>query len=130
MHWARSLPASEVVRVLEGLCSPRGTPKGLKRDNGVEFVAKQVTCWRSDHGVQTQFIAPGSPWQNGHNESFKGVFRDGCLDRWLFPSVQEARRLIPRWREEYHHERPHGALNGMTPVAFAAHLASHREQVA
>jgi putative transposase len=127
---ARSITASEVVRVLEDLCSRRGTPKCLKSDNGAEFVAKQVTCWLSAHSVQTHFIEPGSPWQNGHNESFNGVLRDGCLDRWLFPSVQEARRITNRWREEYNHERPHGALNGMTPAAFAAQLASQRGKVA
>ena len=26
------------------------------------------------------FIEPGSPWQNGHNESFNAVFRDSCLE--------------------------------------------------
>jgi hypothetical protein len=45
------------------------------------------------------FIAPGSPWRNGYNESFNGVFRDGCLNHWLFASVQEARRIINHWRE-------------------------------
>jgi transposase InsO family protein len=35
-----------------------------------------------------------------------------------------------QWREEYNHERPHGAPNGMTPAAFAAQMASQGEQVA
>jgi transposase InsO family protein len=73
----------------------------LKSGNGPEFVAQRVTAWLEKHGVGTVYIEPGSPWQNGHNESFNSVFRDGCLDRWLFYSVQEARRVINAWLREY-----------------------------
>ena len=34
--------------------------------------------------------------------------------------VQEARCIINPWREEYNNERPQGALDGLTPWAFAA----------
>jgi putative transposase len=127
---ARSITAGDVVRVLPHLCSPRGTPGCLKRDNGAEFVAKPVPSWLSNAGVQTHFLEPGSPWQNGHNDSRNAVFRDGCLDRWLFASVQDARCRIDQWRAAYNHERPHGALNGMTPAAVAAQLSNQREEVA
>jgi putative transposase len=82
-------------------------------------MAKQVTAWLKEYRVKTHFIDPASPWQNGHNESFNGVFRDGCLDRWAFYSVAEAQRVIGQWLYEYNHERPHGSLNGMTPAGFA-----------
>ena len=117
---ARSITAQEVVHVLQRLFAQRGAPRYVKSDNGPEFMAQQVTTWLREHHVATHFIAPGSPWQNGHNESFNGVFRDGCLDRWLFTAVQEARRIINNWREEYNHERPPGALEGLTPRTFAA----------
>ena len=116
----RSITAEDVVQVLRRLFAQRGAPVYVKSDNGPEFIAQRVTTWLREQRVDTHFIAPGSPWQNGQNESFNGVFRDGCLNRWLFSSVQEARRIITNWREEYHHERPHGALNGLTPRAFAA----------
>ena len=53
---------------------------------------------------------------------FNGVFRDGCLDRWLFYSVQEARRVIDAWLNEYNTERPHGALAGVTPASYVKEL--------
>jgi putative transposase len=120
IHCARSITATDVVQVLQRLFAQRGAPVYVKSDNGPEFIAQQVTTWLRTQHVDTHFIDPGSPWQNGHNESFNGVFRDGCLNRWLFASVQEARRIITHWLEEYNHERPHGALDGLTPCAFAA----------
>ena len=117
---ARSITAADVVQVLRRLFAPRGAPMYVKSDNGPECIAQRVTTWLREQHVDTHFIDPGSPWQNGHNESFNGVFRDGCLHRWLFTSVQEAKRIIGHWLEEYNHERPHGALDGLTPRAFAA----------
>ena len=120
----------DVVQVLKRLFAQRGAPQCIKSDNGPEFIACQVTEWLGTHQVKTHFIAPGSPWQNGHNESFNGVFRDGCLDRWLFSSVQEARCIINHWREEYNTERPHGALDGLTPSVFAAQCRQSLETAA
>jgi transposase InsO family protein len=127
---ARSITAGDVVQVLQQLFAQRGAPGYVKSDHGPECIAPQVTNWLRAHHVDTTFIDPGSPWQNGHHESFNGVFRDGCLDRWLFASVQEARRLIIHWREEYNHERPHGALDGLTPADFAAQCRASRENAA
>ena len=120
IHCARSITAGDVVHVLQRLCAQRGAPVYLKSDNGPEFIAQRVTTWLHVQHVDTHCIDPGSPWQNGHNESFNGVFRDGCLNRWLFTSVHEARRIITNWLKEYNDERPHGALAGLTPQAFAA----------
>jgi putative transposase len=75
-------------------------------------------------------LPQGSLWQNGHHESFDDVFRDGCLDRWLFVSVEDARRIINHWREEYNQERPHGALDGLTRSVFAAQYRVSLEQAA
>ena len=56
-------------------------PMCIKSDNGSEFIAKKIQDWLGNGGVKTRYIDPGSPWQNGHNESFNAVFRDGCIDR-------------------------------------------------
>ncbi len=115
---ARHLTSVDVVRVLEQLVELRGKPVAIKSDNGSEFVAKKVQGWIEDHNIGAIFIDPGSPWQNGHNESFNGVFRDGCLDRWWFESLREAREASESWLGEYNEERPHGSLDGETPAAF------------
>jgi putative transposase len=127
---ARSSTAGAVVHGLQGLCAQRGPPPYVKRDKGPELMAQQVTAWRHAPHVETPFIAPGSPGQNGPNESFHGVFRDGCLNRGLLASVQEARRLIHTGLAADHDERPHGALAGLTPTAFAAPCGGQSQEAA
>ena len=115
---ARHLTSVDGVRVLEQLVEFHGNPTIVKSDNGSEFVAAKVQKWIDDREIGIRFIDPGSPWQNGHNESFNGVFRDGCLNRWLFESLREAREASEVWLHEYNVERPHGSLGGRSPASF------------
>ncbi len=78
-----------------------GPPANLRSDNGPEFTARVVRQWLGELGVKTLFIAPGSPWENGYNESFNGTFRQELLRREIFYSLQEAKVLIEPWRREY-----------------------------
>ena len=32
--------------------------------------------WKKDIGVETLFIEPGSPWENGYNERLNGKLRE------------------------------------------------------
>jgi putative transposase len=119
-YCARSITAADVIQVRRRLCAQPGAPMYVKSDHGPEGLAQRVTTWlRGQHG-DTHVIAPGSPWQNGPNESFNGVLRAGGQQRWRLTSVQAAKRMSGHWLEEYHHERPQGALDGLTPRAFAA----------
>lgn len=127
---ARFLNSHDIVRVLTELVESRGAPAIMKSDNGPELIADRVQEWLENHGIETKFIDPGSPWQNGHNESFNGVFRDGCLNRWAFVSVREARMIAEAWRLEYNEERPHGALGQLTPAAYAAGLGKENREAA
>mgnify|MGYP002528712098 CR=1 FL=1 len=115
---ARNLSSFDVMRVLDQLVELHGKPTTIKSDNGPEFVAKKVQEWIENRHINARFIDPGSPWQNGHNESFNGVFRDSCLNRWLFESVREAREATEAWLYEYNFERPHGSLSGRSPGMF------------
>jgi transposase InsO family protein len=127
---ARLLNSHDVIRILNQLVESRGHPRIIKSDNGPEFVAERIQDWIKTRPTDTYFIEPGSPWQNGHNESFNGVLRDGCLNRWAFLSVREARSIVESWRQEYNEERPHGALNQITPAAYAAGVEQKNREAA
>ena len=69
--------------------------------------------------VESHYIAPVKPMQNGFVESFNGRLRDECLNENLFSSYAQAQHIIETWRNDYNHNRPHTSLKGLTPVEFA-----------
>ena len=74
---------------------------------GSEFIATAVQKWLGQIGVKTLYIAPGSPWENGYNESFDGSLRNELLNGKIFYSLAEAKVLIESWRRHYNTVRPH-----------------------
>ena len=66
------------------------------------------------------YIAPGSPWENGYNESFNGSLRDELLNGEIFYSLAEARVLIEAWRRHYNTVRPQSSLGYRPPAPEAA----------
>jgi putative transposase len=116
---ARRLRSTDVLETLADLFVTHGVPAHIRSDNGPEFTAELVRLWLEALRVQTLFIEPGSPWENGYVESFNGKLRDELLDREIFYTLTEAKILIERWRREYNMVRPHSAL-GYRPPAPAA----------
>ncbi len=114
------LNSSMVIEVLSRLMSLHGRPTYLRSDNGPEFVATRVKEWLTASGVQTSFIEPGKPWQNGTNESFNGKLRDECLNMQWFRNLREAKIIVEQWRCHYNEERPHSSLNYRTPAQVRA----------
>ncbi len=116
---ARKLTSEDVLERLSDLFVRRGVPDHIRSDNGPEFTAKNVTEWLERVGVKTLFIEPGSPWENGYNESFNGTLRYELLDVELFDTLLEAKVLIERWRIEYNTVRPHSSLGYRPPAPEA-----------
>ena len=114
------LKGESVVEVLNRLVRQREAPRNPFADNGSEFTGRMVDLWAYHYQVRIDFSAPGSPWQNGHVESFNGTFRDECLNTHWFRTLAEARRLIEAWRRDYNVSRPHMALANLTPAEYAA----------
>jgi putative transposase len=113
--------SSRVIEVLARLMSVRGAPRFLRSDNGPEFVSMAILGWPAKAGVETAFIDPSKPWQNGTNESFNATFRDEYLNMEWFRNRREACVVIERWRGLYNDVRPHSSIGNLTPAAFARH---------
>lgn len=75
----RSITAVMVVELLDQIVGERGEPQFVRFDNGPEFTADAVTKWCAGKTTNTNFIEPGSPWQNAYIESFNGRFRTRFL---------------------------------------------------
>ena len=118
---ARKIKWAEAQEQLaEAFCS-RGVPEYIRSDNGSEFTAKKLREWLDRLEVNTTFIEPGSPWENGYIESFNGKMRDELLNGELFDTMFEARIIIEQWRHEYNTIRPHSS-QGYRPLAPVAIL--------
>ena len=115
---AGSIRSGRVIDVLSKLVSMHGAPKHLRSDNGPEFVSTAVMTWLVGEGIETAYIAPGKPWQNGTDESFNGRLRDECLNVEWFRSRREAGVIIESWRRHYNEVRPHSSLGYLTPEEF------------
>ena len=66
----RSITSEDVIDTLAELFAMRGVPNHIHSDNGPEFVSKAVRRWLGQLEIETLYIEPGSPWQNGYAESF------------------------------------------------------------
>ena len=123
IHVDRKLNAQSVLECIAELFVKHGPPDHIRSDNGAEFTAIAVREWLDRIGVKTLFIEPGSPWENGYNESFNGKLRDELLNSEIFYTLKEAKVLIERWRQHYNTVRPHSSL-GYRPPAPEAILPS------
>jgi len=116
---ARSFTADATIAVLEEVVAETGRwPANIRMDNGPELTAHAMADWCRLSRIDTAFIEPGSPWQNGFSESFNGRFRDEFLTCEQFDTLLEAQVLAEDWRIEYNTYRPHGSLSDLTPEAF------------
>lgn len=95
-------------------------PDLISVDNGTEFTSKSLDHWAYWNRVQLDFSRPGKPTDNAHAEAFNSVLRRECLSQHWFIDLEDAQRVLDRWRADYNNFRPHGSLGRLTPTDFAA----------
>lgn len=120
---ATSFKSLRVQRVLSELFETRTPPAFLRSDNGSEFVARSLAVFLSQSGTESRFIKPGSPWQNGHAESFVSRLRAECLDVEAFYNLADAEVRLAVYRRFYNERRPHSSLGYRPPVVAAARVS-------
>ncbi len=123
---ARKLNSIDVIDNLLDLFLLKGVTDYIRSDNGAEFAADLVRKWLAKLKVKTLFIEPGSPRENGYNESFNGKLRDELLNGEIFYTLKAAQILIEQWRSWYNTIRPHSSLNCQPPAPQAL-LVKHNE---
>lgn len=115
----RSWKYQDVIKTLSGLFITRGCPAYIRSDNGSEFTATALRRWLANLNIETAYIEPGSPWENGYCESFNARMRDEFLNGELFDTMAEVEILTRRWVHTYNTLRPHSALAYRPPAPQA-----------
>lgn len=101
------------------LCYPR--PIIFHSDNGSEYQAALLRTILLDLGVNISRSRPGSPWENGYQESFFSQFKVELGEPSRFRSLGELVAEIYRLIHYYNTSRIHSALK-LPPLVFAQQL--------
>ena len=112
----QSLPSTRVIRALEQVIEWRGKPAALRCDNGPEYISGEMVNWANQHQITLIYIQPGKPTQNAYIERFNRTARHEWLDMHIFNSIAHAQLLATKWLWTYNNERPHSAIDGVTPI--------------
>jgi putative transposase len=105
-----------VAAVLDQMKMKRGLPHRIKVDNGPEFISRALDAWAYINKVHLEYSRPGKPIDNPHIESFNSSFRDESLNVNWFMSLDDAKKKIETWKNDYNNYRPHGGLTHLTPA--------------
>ncbi len=116
----RSITAERLVEELKKVfAAAGGPPRVLRMDNGPEFISRALQQF-CDGKTGMSYIPPGTPWNNGHIESFNNRLRKECLNRNHWNTVIEARVVIGDFKEDHNHRHRHSSLGYRTPAEYAA----------
>lgn len=116
-----SFRGEDVARILSEAGEERSQlPALISVDNGTEFTSKALDHWAYWNRVRLDFSRPGKPTDNAHIESFNGTLRRECLSQHWFLDLEEAGRILERWREDYNNVRPHTSLGHLPLAHFRA----------
>jgi len=116
----RSITSTDVIGTLRYLFEIRGVPRHLCSNDGPVFIAKALRSRLKEAGVETLYIEPSAPWENGINESLNSRFLDELLNGELFTNLKESKVVTEDYRLAYNHHRPHSSLGYRTPAESAA----------
>lgn len=81
-----------------------------------ELISAEHKQWAQHHRVELLHIQPGKPTQNAYIERFNRTFRTEVLDRYVFTTLAEVRRMTEDWQYRYNHDQPHRSLGGLSPI--------------
>ena len=114
----RTLDVQVVIeRALEKL--PAGVPRPrIITDNGGQYVSAEFKAYLRERDISHTRTRPRHPQSNGKIERFHKSLKAECVRRKAMGSLEEARRLIAVYVDEYNNRRLHAALDYLTPSDY------------
>lgn len=104
-----------VIGALEDAVKKYHEPEIVHSDQGSEYDSEDFTQFVILIGAKVSMSDKGSPWQNGHQESFFGHFKQEMGDLSRFETIGELIEYIYQQVYYYNNKRIHSILK-MTPV--------------
>jgi transposase InsO family protein len=88
----------------------------LLTDNGRCYRSHVFVATADAHGVRRWYTRPYRPQTNGKAEAFVKILQNGWAYRRPYDSTAERIAALPRFLAYYNGYRPHGGLDGDTPL--------------
>ena len=102
--------AELVIDALEHGKLRRGLPLIFHSDQGSEYDSVACKAWLLAHKILPSHSKRSSPWENGHQESFFGRFKQELGNPHRFKTLDELIEAIYRQIYYYNNKRIHRAL--------------------
>jgi len=127
---------SNSLRFLEDVIKSLPFPVlAVRTDNGVEFTnrvfyrehAFTKECVRL--GIKHILNRPGYPQANGKVERSHRTDDEEFYRRYHVKDPKQWQYRLPKWEHEYNYERPHQALNNLTPYQHYKKLINNNREV-
>jgi putative transposase len=119
VHWElrESMKEADVEVVLPRARErfPAARPR-IITDNGPQFIAKDFKEFIRLCGMTHVKTSPYYPQSNGKIERWHQTLKADCLRPPVPLSIEEARRLVERFVEDYNHLRLHSAIGYIAPA--------------
>jgi transposase InsO family protein len=108
--------AGNTLRFLEQVIEEMPFPiQRFQTDRGREFFAVCVQEWMKENSIKFRPIKPQSPYLNGKVERSQ---KTDLVEFWavMSPKDEALDLRLAEWQHYYNWQRPHGSLNGKTPM--------------
>ena len=119
-----------IERALEKL--PPGTPRPrLITDNGSQYISAEFKAYLRERDISHSRARVRHPQSNGKLERFHKSLKGECVRQTAMTDLEEARRLIAQYVEQYNTKRLHSALQYLTPDDYlqgSEHVCERLEQ--
>ena len=119
VHWElrETMKEAEVETVVQrGLEKFPGVTPRIISDNGPQFIARDFKEFVRLTGMTHVRTSPYYPQSNGKLERWHGSLKRECIRPACPENVDEARRRVTAFVDEYNHVRLHSALGYITPA--------------
>ncbi len=94
---------------------PSETPR-IITDNGPQFIAKEFKHFIRISGMTHVKTSPYYPQSNGKLERYHRTIKSECIRPKTPLSLEDARRVVTTYVQQYNEQRLHGALRYVTPL--------------
>ena len=108
---------------LSGIFRCYGLPERMLMDNGspwgddADSPNTILTAWLTRLGVQISHGHPYHPQTQGKDERLHRTLKDELLSRYILANLPQCQVHFDRWRDVYNYERPHEALEMLSPIS-------------